>query len=62
MKISVVMLSVTELQTAVREYVAKNMLTQPELVYVDNGYDKIVLTIPLEPSTVISGEEFRRET
>lgn len=55
-------LSVTDLQTAVREFVEKHAKSQPELVFVDNGYGKTVLILPLAPGAVIYGLEFQRQT
>ena len=62
MNIRILTFSINELQEAVREYAKNYSSSQPEEVEVDNGYGKIVLSIPLKPGTVISGLEFQRQT
>lgn len=62
MKIHAITLSVTELQDALRQYAERTGFAQVEYVYVDNGFDKRVLVVPLTPGAVVSGAEFQRQT
>ena len=62
MRLSSATITVTELQDAIREYVERNANSQLDEVYVDNGYGKLVLIIPLKPGTVVQGEYFQRQT
>lgn len=62
MKIHAVEITVTQLQQALRDFCEKHAASQPEIVYVNNGFDKLVLTIPLTGGAVISGESFQRQT
>lgn len=62
MRLSSATITVTELQDAIREYVERNANSQLDEVYVDNGYGKLVLIVPLKPGAVIYGLEFQRQT
>lgn len=62
MRLSSATITVTELQDAIREYVERNANSQLDEVYVDNGYGKLVLIVPLKPGTVVQGEYFQRKT
>lgn len=62
MRVGVVEINVTELQQAIRDYVEKHAGSQPDVVWVNNDFDKVVLTIPLAPGAVIRGESFQRAT
>jgi hypothetical protein len=62
MHVPVVSITVTELQTALRDYMENHAPSQPDTVIVDNGFDKIVLTVPLTPGATIRGESFQRAT
>lgn len=62
MKLHAVTLSVNDLQDAMREYMKTRTESLPEIVQVDNGYGRIVVTIPLYPQAVIRGEAFMRRT
>lgn len=57
-----VVISVAELQQALLDYAFKHAKSQPHEVLVDNGYGKIVFTVPLKLGTVVRGEEFQRQT
>jgi hypothetical protein len=61
-KAAVYVISVTELQDALRDYMEKHGASQCENVVVDNGYGKMVLSVPLAPGSVVSGESFQRKT
>ena len=62
MKVNTITISVTELQDAVRDYVFKHAKSQPDIVEVDNGYDKTVLYIRMKPGQVVEGCAFQRQT
>ena len=57
MRLSSATITVTELQDAIREYVERNANSQLDEVYVDNGYGKLVLIVP-----VVQGEYLQRKT
>ncbi len=58
MKVGTLEISVTELQQALRDWCGKHARSQPHTVLVDNGFDKIVLAVPLAPGAVINGSSF----
>jgi hypothetical protein len=62
MRLHTITITVTELQEALQDYAERHTRTQPEIVIVDNGFDKIVLRVPLTPGAVVQGEEFMRQT
>ena len=62
MKITTVEISVTQLQQAIRDFCEKHAPSQPEIVLVNNGFGKHVLSIPLTPGDVIHGVNFSRQT
>ena len=62
MKIDSITLSIEELRQAIRDYIEKHSIPQPESVFVESPFHKVVLDIPLGPGTVVRGEAFKVRT